>query len=476
MLRCVILLGVMLFPQVAAEAAEKPKTPAEFLQQHSCEPTIKGLSDALNRYKLFNVGFERKRKLRQFSITLDDINAKSIERSDYDRLEDIAKHLKRLNSLALIYDIGTSDSAQEFKLCSWMLENADNSNQGPVLNIIAASVEFKLAEVKSRSLSALATRALDVDRRAALRAPKPKWSADQVEKSDANPGTISLDAISSFLLPSKISDALTKSNKQRILILPTGDLSTVPFAALKLSDFDLIDRFAIVILSDVDGLQAKNDEPAIQPFRGDKLIVGDPDLSWDKDDKGEPRWIKLPGARAEAISIASLAGAEPILGAAANKKTVTNRLAADRKHLSLIYFATHGVADGVNPMDGSFLALNGDHLLAENIKKYQFGTARPLVVMSACQTGLGKVFDGGVFGLARAWIFAGAPQVVMSLWNINDDATKALMVSFMRRVQSGEKVEFALQAAMKELKAQEKYADPALWSAFAVFGRASAYD
>jgi len=50
----------------------------------------------------------------------------------------------------------------------------------------------------------------------------------------------------------------------------------------------------------------------------------------------------------------------------------------------------------------------------------------PLVVLSACQTGLGKVFDGGSYGVARGWLSAGAGQVVASLWRVSDEATKIL--------------------------------------------------
>ena len=169
----------------------------------------------------------------------------------------------------------------------------------------------------------------------------------------------------------------------------------------------------------------------------------------------------------------------------------------------LIYFATHGISDSVNPMDQSFLALRGGHLYGRDIKRLRSTFYRefvnPVVVMSACQTGLGKVFEGGVFGLARAWHYAGAWQVVMSLWNVNDQATQALMTRFMRYAVGsthhrrswaghglsgplfsawGERmrlvsmrqqgVEFELRAA--SLATRKDYKDPALWAGFVHYG------
>jgi hypothetical protein len=118
-------------------------------------------------------------------------------------------------------------------------------------------------------------------------------------------------------------------------------------------------------------------------------------------------------------------------------------------------------------MVGSFLALAGDHLYGRDIKGLLFPN-NPLVVMSACQTGLGKVFEGGTFGLVRAWYHVGASQIVMSLWNIDDNATKDLMLEFMRRLKAGAVTEFALREAM--LATRQKYADPALWASVALFG------
>jgi hypothetical protein len=75
---------------------------------------------------------------------------------------------------------------------------------------------------------------------------------------------------------------------------------------------------------------------------------------------------------------------------------------------------------------------------------------------------------GGTFGLVRAWYHVGALQIVMSLWNIDDDATKDLMLAFMRRLKSGVLTEFALRDAM--LATRQKYVDPALWASVALFG------
>ena len=68
----------------------------------------------------------------------------------------------------------------------------------------------------------------------------------------------------------------------------------------------------------------------------------------------------------------------------------------------------------------------------------------------------------------RAWYHVGAPQIVMSLWNIDDNATKDLMLEFMGRLQAGAATEFALRDAM--LATRQTYADPALWASVALFG------
>ncbi len=90
--------------------------------------------------------------------------------------------------------------------------------------------------------------------------------------------------------------------------------------------------------------------------------------------------------------------------------------------------------------------------------------------MSACQTGLGKDFAQGVFGLPEAWRYAGARKIVMSLWDVDDEGTAALMTDFVSRLKARDwrGPEFALAQAMRAAK--ERHPDPMIWAAFAYHG------
>jgi CHAT domain-containing protein len=265
------------------------------------------------------------------------------------------------------------------------------------------------------------------------------------------------------LLPDPIARHI-EGSVRTLLILPSADISAVPFAALPMSrpDLRLIDCATPVVLPSVDGLFFWV-KAAPRPGPGRAVVVGDPDLS------NDARWNfpPLPGARREAEDIAKMCGATALLRESADFRAVWNALQSST--LALIYLATHGVSDEANPMDESFLALKGGHLRGAQVKKLSYPSVHPLVVMSACQSGLGKSFTGGVFGLARAWIHAGASQVLASHWNVDDDATAFLMTSFMgAMISRGWNSASSLRAAV--LATRQRFPDPALWSGFNLFG------
>jgi CHAT domain-containing protein len=104
-----------------------------------------------------------------------------------------------------------------------------------------------------------------------------------------------------------------------------------------------------------------------------------------------------------------------------------------------------------------------------------FGTR--LVVMSACETGLGKVTNGdGVYGLRRALVIAGTETVVMSLWQVDDLATRDLMAGYYQRLQAGEGRSAALRNVQLALLNNPRYAHPYYWASFVSAGDSSPLD
>ena len=144
-------------------------------------------------------------------------------------------------------------------------------------------------------------------------------------------------------------------------------------------------------------------------------------------------------------------------------------------HHNIIHLATHGIAYTTKPLD-SFIAFTPTD--AEN--NNGFLTAREiairrklpmdLVVLSACQTALGKVSGDGIIGLSRACLIAGARTVIVSQWSVSDSATKELMIAFYQNyLRSGNKAT-ALQQATNTVRKNTQYNKPRYWAAFTLVG------
>src|SRR5262249_48328782 len=103
---------------------------------------------------------------------------------------------------------------------------------------------------------------------------------------------------------------------------------------------------------------------------------------------------------------------------------------------------------------------------------YNLNLPAELVMLSACQTGLGKETKGeGLVGLTRGFMYAGAARVVVSLWNVNDKATSELMAKFYQRMLKGaERPAAALRSAQVEMWRSSQWRAPYFWAAFTLQG------
>ena len=154
-----------------------------------------------------------------------------------------------------------------------------------------------------------------------------------------------------------------------------------------------------------------------------------------------------------------------------------------------MHLACHGLVDPENP-ERSALALTADgksdgFLTALEIVDMKIPA--DLVVMSACETGKGKIYrTEGIVGLTRAFMFAGGPRVICSLWKVDDAATQALMVKFYElwnprpagadpvRSEGSERKGLGAAAALKKAQAfvrsHERWAHPYYWAAWVLWG------
>ena len=136
-------------------------------------------------------------------------------------------------------------------------------------------------------------------------------------------------------------------------------------------------------------------------------------------------------------------------------------------------FADGKLVDPERPMFSS-LALTpsgDDDGFLTALEVFRMKCPADLVVLSACETGKGKIYKAeGIVGLTRAFMFAGAPRVLASLWKVDDAATAALMSKFYEGWKTGEPAAKALRDAQAFVRAQEKWKHPAYWAAWVLWG------
>jgi CHAT domain-containing protein len=190
------------------------------------------------------------------------------------------------------------------------------------------------------------------------------------------------------------------------------------------------------------------------------------------------RLARLTYSRAEAEAITGFLPVDRVKKALdfdANRALVNS---GELSQYRYVHFATHGLLDSKHPeLTSIVLSLvdqNGNpqdgFLRAHDV--YNLNLPADLVVLSACETGLGKEVRGeGLIGLTRGFMYAGAQRVMVSLWSLKDESTSQLMSSFYRgMLKEGKRAPEALRAAQLEMLKQSRWQAPHYWAPFVLQG------
>lgn len=185
----------------------------------------------------------------------------------------------------------------------------------------------------------------------------------------------------------------------------------------------------------------------------------------------------LPWTQKELEAIEAIFDGAYYYGEEANKTLFKNI----SDEFSIIHLATHGIVNMENPMRSLLSFASSDTSNQDNAALYAYeihnlSINADLVVLSACETGFGKAVRGeGVLSLARAFLYAGAPSVVTTLWEVNDFTSAALIETFYSNLAIGMSKPMALQEAKLTFlsKTDEVSGHPTYWASFISIGNAA---
>ena len=249
--------------------------------------------------------------------------------------------------------------------------------------------------------------------------------------------------LSSELYDELISPLKSIIGDKDLLIVPHRSLHYLPFNALFDGKNWLVEKYKVRFLQSASILKFLNKNKE----RMDSiLVIGNPTED-------------LPSSEMEARRIAKLFDTEPYIGKDATKELVIN-ISKDK---DVIHLACHGSFEAGVPRF-SRLLLADENLFVNEI--YNLDLDASLVTLSACQTGLGSLTNGDeVEGMTRAFMRAGSPSVISSLWDVDDESTGILFSNFYQL--EGNKAD---RLRLAQLSLMEEYEHPLYWAPFVIFG------
>ena len=281
-----------------------------------------------------------------------------------------------------------------------------------------------------------------------------------------------------------------------LVIVPDGPLSTVPFDALLVRDvgpnekgsrelpYLLRDHAVSYAYSATLLLQGvgRKKEPAPNEY-----VAFAPVFAEGSPPSGRDAPEYLPATRQEVTDVLGLFRAKQgffgrffsgrsqvYIGPQATEGRVKS---AELARYRYVHFATHGLVNEEHPGLSRLLLMpesgSGEDGVLHLGEVYNLRLNADLVVLSACDTGLGRIARGeGIIGLSRGFLYAGAKSLLVSLWPVSDDATSSLIVDFYTELLGGRPKSQALREAKLRIMARHpEYAKPYYWSALVLVGR-----
>ncbi|MFM0049623.1 CHAT domain-containing protein [Caballeronia grimmiae] len=250
---------------------------------------------------------------------------------------------------------------------------------------------------------------------------------------------------------------------ERLVIVPNGALHYMPFQALRNANGFLIQRHALALAPSASIAVQLVRRP--QRIASDLVAFGNPRIAPEFD---------LPGAEAEVRAISPLfAKREAFLQGDVTRKTFSDNAPTGR----IVHVATHAQADTIDPLHSRVLlapatqpADGPDPMLAQDIYNLKFDSVA-LVTLSACETALGRIERGDeIMGFTRAFFYAGASALLVSMWPVADESTALTMRTFYGSLTKGAEAIDAMRDAQLAVLANSKFAHPFYWAPFDLMG------
>ena len=329
----------------------------------------------------------------------------------------------------------------------------------------------------------------------------------RIAKSDAELPKIANELSQILIAP--IANLLTN---KKLIVVADGALQYIPFAGLVNKNRFLIETNEIVYLPSTSTLSVlRRDSASKKTAQQTAIVLADPVFdvqderfslakvknnsksnpvatrniefedvtrSMETVEEGDISIPRLPFTRKEAETIAKLAPTNQVKVALDFASTKQLALSDELNQYRIVHFATHGLVNYKNPeLSGLVFSLideNGNPLngFLRTDEVFNMKLAADLVVLSGCKTGLGKEIRGeGLVGLTRGLMYAGASRMMVSLWDVNDEATAELMSQFYKNLLSKKlKPAQSLREAQLTFLKDRRFSNPYYAMAFTIHG------